>query len=280
MAWWGKLVGGAFGFMAMGPLGAVLGAALGHKLDKGLNLDFNSERMAGDGSGDSLGGDDQERIQTAFFTATFSVLGHIAKADGRVTPDEIKAAQSIMAQMQLNEPQRKTAIALFNQGKQDDFPLDEVMEQFRRECQRRRDLFRMFLEIQVHGAYADGEIHGNERRILERLCRRLRLPIHELTQIEALIRAAAGDAQYQHHAGGGYRGAQSAPSLEDDYAVLGVSEDDDKTTIKRAYRRKMSQHHPDKLVSKGLPEEMIKLAEGKTVEIRQAYERILKARNF
>ena len=72
MGWWGKIVGGAFGFMLGGPLGAVLGAALGHNLDRG----YEQLKLAGPAS--------QERIQTAFFTATFTIMGRVAKADGRV----------------------------------------------------------------------------------------------------------------------------------------------------------------------------------------------------
>ncbi|MEW8432270.1 MAG: co-chaperone DjlA, partial [Candidatus Thiodiazotropha sp.] len=94
MSWWGKLVGGAFGFMLGGPLGAVLGAALGHHFDKGLRGLPDDQISWGPG--------DQERVQTAFFTATFSVMGHLAKADGRVSPDEIKMAEALMAQMSLS----------------------------------------------------------------------------------------------------------------------------------------------------------------------------------
>ena len=74
MAWWGKLIGGTFGFMLGGPLGAMLGAALGHQVDYALGGRAGVRYHLGD----------QERVQTAFFTATFSVMGHVAKADGRV----------------------------------------------------------------------------------------------------------------------------------------------------------------------------------------------------
>ncbi|MES9860620.1 MAG: TerB family tellurite resistance protein, partial [Candidatus Thiodiazotropha sp. 4PDIVS1] len=126
MSWWGKLVGGAFGFMLGGPLGAVLGAALGHRFDKGLKgLPDDSV---------SWGPGDQERVQTAFFTATFSVLGHLAKADGRVSQDEIRLAENLMGQMSLSNEMRQTAIRLFSEGKSDQFPLDDVVIQFRQEC--------------------------------------------------------------------------------------------------------------------------------------------------
>ena len=112
MAWWGKLIGGALGFMMGGPLGAMLGGTIGHQFDSGMS---GSSRM---GIGDN------ERTQAAFFTATFSVMGYIAKADGRVSEHEIQAARSLMRQMQLNDAQQTAAIDLFQKGKEADFPLE------------------------------------------------------------------------------------------------------------------------------------------------------------
>ena len=98
MSWWGTILGGTLGYMFGGPLGAVLGAALGRNFDRGVQL---NDGQTGYGPGQ------QERVQAAFFAATFSVMGHIAKADGQVTSDEIGAARSIMDQMQLNAPSRR-----------------------------------------------------------------------------------------------------------------------------------------------------------------------------
>ena len=69
-------------------------------------------------------------------------------------------------------------------------------------------------------------------------------------------------------------------SLADAFQVLGVQSSDDKSSVKRAYRRLMSQHHPDKLVSKGLPDEMIRLATDKTQHIQKAYERIKESKGW
>ena len=147
MAWWGKVVGGALGFILGGPLGALLGTVLGHNLDKG----FASLKGV-----EELDPGERERVQTAFFTATFSVMGHVAKADGRVSEREIALASAIMSQMELSGEVRQAAVGLFNEGKSPDFRLDEVLDQFRRECHRRRTLMQMFLEIQIQAAYADG----------------------------------------------------------------------------------------------------------------------------
>lgn len=259
MAWWGKFFGGAFGFMLGGPLGALLGAALGHHFDSGL------KGLADD---PNIGIGDHERIQTAFFTATFSVMGHVAKADGRVTTEEIKLAEALMAQMRLTPDQRSAAMNLFQEGKRAGFPLDDVLEQFRRECHRRATLIRMFLEMQIQAAVADGHVDPEERRLLLHIAQHLGFSQRDFEQLLEMIFGAAGGTPDHPY----------VPSLNDSYKVLGVSKSVNDAELKRAYRRLMSQHHPDKLVSKGLPEEMIKVATEKTQQIRSAYEKVRDAR--
>ncbi|MDH5785477.1 MAG: co-chaperone DjlA [Chromatiales bacterium] len=267
MAWWGKVLGGTFGFIMGGPLGAVLGAALGHNFDKGFEQLGNASWQGDKGQ--------QQRTQLAFFTATFAVLGRLAKADGQVSRDEINFAQTVMAQMQFDEEQRRLARELFNQGKSAEFDLDGVVLQFRRECNRRHTLMQMFLEIQLQAAYADGSLHPAERELLLHIFNLLGFSRHEFDHLEAMVRAVRGGAGYHQ------RSAEpSTPTLDEDYAVLDVSRNASDAEVKKAYRRLMSQHHPDKLVAKGLPEEMIKLATEKTQQIRKAYERIKAARGI
>jgi len=276
MAWWGKLLGGAFGFMMGGPLGAVLGTTLGHQFDKG---------MAAAEEAETLEPGERERIQTAFFTATFSVLGHIAKADGRVSEREIGLARQIMEEMDLPPDMRRTAIGLFNQGKSPEFPLEQVLEQFRRECQRRRTLLQMFLEIQLQGAYADGTMTAVEERLLRYVAQQLGFSELEFRQLERMAWAQRQFAGTGAGAGAGRRQERpvtepAAPTLDDAYALLKVPASAADAEVKKAYRRLMSQHHPDKLVSKGLPEEMMRLATRKTHEIKQAYEAVKEARGM
>ena len=267
MTWWGKLLGGTFGFMLGGPLGAMLGAAFGHQFDKGLN-GFSAVLEHGLGAGDN------ERIQSAFFTATFSVMGYLAKVDGHVSADEIAMARTLMARMELTPELKQAAISLFNAGKQPDFNLDAVLEQFRRECQRRRSLLQMFMEIQLNAAYADGQVHPAEQQVVQHIATRLGFSRLEFLALHARVRAAQEFA-------GAHRAASRAAhrdTLSEAYGVLGLPPAASDDEVKKAYRRLMNQHHPDKLVSKGLPEEMIRLATQKTQEIKAAYERIREAR--
>jgi DnaJ like chaperone protein len=264
MGWWGKLVGGTFGFMLGGPIGALLGAAVGHHFDKGLG------RLASGREGAGVG--DQERVQTVFFTTTFSVMGHLAKIDGRVSEEEIDMARNVMARMELNDDLRQAAIRLFSEGKRTDFPLRDVLDQFRYECHRRQTLYQMFVEIQLFAAYADGVMHPEERKLLLFICKRLGFSQADFERLDAMVRAE------RHYTENGRESPRA--TVQDAYAILNVSSKASNDEIKKAYRRLMNQHHPDKLVAKGLPEEMVRIATQKTQEIRTAYERIKKERGI
>ena len=256
MAWWGTLLGGTLGYMFGGPLGALLGAALGRNFDRGIRV--TDERAA-------YGIGQQERVQAAFFTATFSVMGQIAKADGKVTAAEISSAEAIMARMQLDSRQRRAAIKLFNGGKKEGFPLHEILMQFKRECHGRRNLVQIFIEIQISVAMADGRLHAAERRIIFAIGQELGL---DHAAIESLFRFT-GSSEQPRRRGQGLAAA---------YEILGIDKDAANTEVKKAYRRLMSQHHPDKLIAKGLPDEMVKIATEKTQKIKSAYEEIMDSR--
>lgn len=256
MQWIGKLVGAAVGFAVLGPAGSLLGALLGHQLD------------AGWGGLTPIGA---ARIQRLFFEVTFEVMGHLAKLSGRVSEQEIRSARRIMHGMRLKPEQVRVAIDRFTAGKRADYPRAQRVSELREAFGARRDLARAFVEIQLQAAIGAGELTPAKRQALWELARTLGLDRAQFAQVEALIRN-------QGRRAGGPAGA--APSLADAYRALAVEAAASDTDVKTAYRRLMNQHHPDKLVSRGLPEPMIDLAEQKTHEIRAAYERIKAHRGF
>ncbi len=261
MSWWGKLIGGYVGFALGGPIGALLGVALGHNFDKDPSIQRSAPFIG-----------QQNRSQAAFFTATFSVMGHICKADGRVTADEISAARMVMSQMSLSPEQKDAAIALFNEGKKDGFPLEDVLAQLKSELGLSKNIKRVFVEIQCSAAYADGVLHPAEKKLLQKICRIIGCSEYELNSILAAISAEA------HHQKSGRGGKSAKMQLKDAYAILNINQNTSDSEVKRAYRKLTSQHHPDKLISKGLPEEMMKIATKKTQEIRAAYECVMDER--
>lgn len=210
--------------------------------------------------------------QEAFFRATFSVMGRIAKADGRVTEDEIRFARDVMAQMRLSEERKRQAIDLFTQGKEVEFDVVRVVKPLALLLRHRPPVKLMFVEILLQAAMADGEVSPPEMAVIEEVCHLL--DFGDDTVEEVISRVKAQRDFYQH----GQAGVDSSVLLKDAYAVLGVDESATDAEVKKAYRRQMSQHHPDKLVAKGLPEEMIDLAKEKSQEIQAAYERIKSAR--
>ena len=258
MSWWTTVLGGALGFMLGGPLGAMLGVAFAGNFSKGKS---NFSGFAKD-----FHPGDQQRVQAAFFSSLFSVMGYIAKVDGKVSQSEILLAQQVMQHMQLSDDMQKVAKELFNQGKHKDFNLDEVLEQFRTECHRRTHLVRMFLEIQIQATYADGVFDDKEHDALKYIAQKLNFPIHEL---ESLIQQFSTTSNNTNQL-----------TVNDAYVILGADNNLTDKEFKRAYRRLLAQHHPDKLVAKGLPEEMIKIANEKTQEIISAYELIKKHRGM
>lgn len=210
--------------------------------------------------------------QEAFFKATFTVMGRIAKADGRVTEDEIQFARDVMVQMRLDETRKRQAIDFFSEGKEPDLDLSSVVKPLGIMLKHRPAVKLMFVEILLQAAMADGEVSPAEMAVIEEVCGYLDFGAD--TVEEVISRVKAQRDFYQH----GQAGVDGAVLLKDAYAVLGVDEEATDAEVKKAYRRQMSQHHPDKLVSKGLPEEMVELAKEKSQEIQAAYERIKTAR--
>ncbi len=264
----GVLIGAVIGYILGGPVGALLGAILGQSISVGV-------------SHGGWSGHDAARAQQVFFDATFAVMGCVAKADGVVSEHEIQAANAVMAHMNLDPAQRLAAVQLFNRGKQPDFDLEGTLRELRAACHGRHDLLGMFLQIQLHAALADGDMHPAEWQLLVRICAGLGISEFELRQYEQFIRA-----QQRFHAGarGGAGGGVPRQARQDElaaaYQTLGVAPGATDAEIKTAYRRLMKENHPDKLVARGLPENMVKLAQEKVQQINVAYDMIKAARNI
>jgi DnaJ like chaperone protein len=251
MQWVGKAVGAALGFAVAGPVGSVFGVLLGHQFDQGLMR----PRSAGS-------------TQRLFFEMTFEIMGHLAKVDGRVSEQEIRAARRIMHGMQLSPEQVRVAINQFNIGKDSAYPLEERLSALSAAVGPRRDLARAFVEVQMQAAVGSGEILKAKRQRLWQIASGLGIGRVEIAQIEASLRSRGSTALAE------------TMSLEAAHRALGVEARASDEEVKTAYRRLMNQHHPDKLVSRGLPESMVGMAEQKTHEIRAAYERIKAHRGF
>jgi DnaJ like chaperone protein len=258
MQWFGKALGGIIGFVTGGPVGSVLGIILGHQLDDGgaFLRDGNSEPL--------------RRISQLFFEVGFEVMGRVAKIDGRVSEEEIRVARAIMHGMQLSPADVESAIDHFNRGKDESYSTTQRLGELERQIGDRGDLARAFVQLQLQAAIGAGPIGPEKRQLLWHVASALHVTRAELAQIEALVRAHSERAARQ----------SESQSIDESYRVLGVAASATDDDVKKAYRRLMNQHHPDKLVARGLPQSMIGIAEQKTHEVRAAYEKIKAQRGF
>lgn len=288
---YGKILGIIIGLALLKLPGAFIGLIVGHLFDVGYAKDFTNRG----GFARFFTSKGDFKRQAVFFHALFSALGHICKADGKVTQAEINVASMLMDNMRLQDDTRKEAQQAFRDGKAKDFPLSDMLKDFKTYCHGRRDVLQVFLEILISAACADGRITAPELVVLEKVAGTLGFSgkdLHFLItsyEAEQRFRGRSDDGftqsgqqsyndersqqrqrQYQQYSG------QS--TLADAYKILGVSEKDDDTFIKRAYKKQMSLHHPDKLVAKGLPEQALEMAKNKTQDIQAAYELIKEKR--
>ncbi|AGM40181.1 Dna-J like membrane chaperone protein [Spiribacter salinus M19-40] len=260
--WIGKLLGTLFGSFAGGWVGAIVGFIIGNWFDRALSRG-QVRGFAGAGSAAH-----RQMVHAAFFRSVFVVMGHVCKADGRVTEAEIRVAKQVMQRMDLNATQREEAISYFKAGRDGDADLDQTLQEFRRYCRGHVQLVRMFLEIQIQAALADGRFDEAERAVLRRIALGLGLSEEDYARLETMM---GGQAANQ-------KGGES--ELAAAYDTLGVNANATDAEVKRAWRRLMSEHHPDKLVAKGLPEEMMRIAKERAQEIQSAYDSIKQARGM
>jgi DnaJ like chaperone protein len=266
MKWIGKLTGGIIG-LAFGPIGVAVGVLLGHQFDQAQQE--HEEPGAAPG--------DVTAISERFFRATFRVMGYVAKADGRVSEQEIAAARAVMTDLRLGQAQVREAIALFTAGKQPGFDLAAELAGLRSACRGRPDILRIFLEIQVRAALAGNNLEGPVRPIMTRIAAGTRVSGFELAQIEAVLRIQRGGGFYRERPGNGAAGAgasATAEALEQAYRVLETTASASDAEVVKAYRRQLNRHHPDKLKANGLPESMVGHAKQRTQQIIEAYELI------
>lgn len=248
----GIILGALIGLVIGGFRGLIVGAVLGYLISRWMQQAARSNL---------------DQIQAQFLDSTFAVMGALSKADSVVTRDEIRAAETIFAQLGLSGEQRAAAIAAFNRGKAPGFDLDAEVVQLVRVCHGRRSLLQLFLQVQLTAIAADGAVHPAEHEMLVRVARGLGFSEADVAQLEALLRANAARPSPQQ-------------KLDAAYAALGVTVSATNAEIKRAYRRLMSENHPDKLAAKGLPESMRTIAEERTREISTAYALIKDARGM
>jgi len=211
-----------------------------------------------------------QSFNDGFARALFQSMGHLAKVDGRVSEEEIRAARTVMHRLGLGPAAVRRSIDWFNEGKEPAFSLLQTMRHLRRIDARATEERTMFLRLVLEVSLAKAKLHQKERAAIWAMCRELDIGRVELAQLEAMIRAQRGFRRSP-------AGDADAARVTAAYAALGVQQQASNDEIKKAYRRLINRNHPDKISSSNpSPAEMAE-AERRTREVLGAYE-LLKAR--
>ena len=254
MSWLGKMIGGTIGFALGGPIGAVAGAAFGHTFVDKKEQAYLSSRP---GTQNMLSSN--EEAQLIFFTAVFSMLGKISKADGNISENEISAVETFMkTDLHLDFNSQQTAISIFRQAINSPENFNAFATQFYSVFKAQPNIIELMMDILFRVSAADGSISSDEEAIL----------------LSAVRIFNYSNADYERFK------SRYIKETNKYYSVLKCDETASDEEIKKQYRKLVSEYHPDKIESKGLPEEFIKFANDKFKEIQEAYENIKKERGL
>ncbi len=242
MSFWKAGIGGMIGFTIGGPIGGILGALIGSKLsDKNQRQPSNNQKN-----------------QAAFFTALFACFAKIAKADGRVSREEVdKVDYFIKSKFKFPPEQRGFAIEIFNHAKDDQNSFEDYALQLSSLLSSDPSSLMMFYELLFELSMADGYLDPSEEKLLLKAIEIFNLD----PDLMSINKKKFGN------------------DVADAYAILGVDQSMSFEDIKTAYKRKRKEYHPDTLISKGLPEELLEKAKEKFIESQSAFEEIEKQKS-
>lgn len=272
---WGKVIGAVAGYLFLKIPGAVIGAFIGHWFDRGMAQDFNRKG----GFGQFLFGADKAVADATFLYTLFAVMGHLAKAKGRVTDQDIAQVTELMDRLRLSGDARSEAQSAFREGKQPDFPLEKEVNAFREAFYGNRNVLQLFMEQLMALALNDGVLDKAEHEVLVTVGKNLGFTRFQIDQWLTMQKATFRFHQ-RHQQSQGQQQRNSADDIKDAYQVLGVTEQQSDAEIKKAYRKLMARHHPDKLASKGLPDEVMQEAQERARDIQAAYDTIKNKRDM
>jgi DnaJ like chaperone protein len=253
MGWFGKIALGSLGMMFGGPLGAVLGAALGHHFIDKKEAQARERFQIPGAPVDSVASH-----QAAGFVCILSILAKIAKADGVVTQDELAVVDRFIKSLTISADEQDFARRVFNEAKHSPYSLEDFTAQFYRMTQAQPAVLCSFLDVLFQVAAADGELHPAEEQAIKKVRDIFRLTDAQFDGIRA--RYFQNDDKY--------------------YAMLNCTARSTDEEIKKSYKKLVKDFHPDTVIAKGLPDEFIQFATRRFQEIQEAYEQVSKKRGL
>jgi DnaJ like chaperone protein len=240
MTIWGKVVGSTMGFVVGGPLGALIGGVAGHAVDK---LRGKPE-------------DDDATKQIAFTIGVIVLGAKMAKADGQVTSEEVRAFREVF---HVPQEEMKNVGRVFDRARKDSSGYEPYARQIAEMFKGQPAVLEDLLDGLFHIASADHIIHPAELNFLEGVAQIFGFSKADWSRI---------------------RETYVGPDEADPYRILGVDHNISDTDLKRAYRKLAKEHHPDVLLGQGMPREFVDVASVKLAAINAAYERIARERGI
>ncbi|MBX2805402.1 MAG: molecular chaperone DjiA [Hyphomicrobiales bacterium] len=199
---------------------------------------------------------DEVDKQLAFTIGVIALGAKMAKADGHVSTDEVHAFKEVF---RVPESEKDNVARIFNLAKQDTAGFESYAKQLARLFGDDPEMLRNILEGLFHIAEADQIIHPSERAYLQTVATHFGI----------------GETEFQY-----ILSRHCATTRQSSYQVLGVAPDISDEELRSKYRKLMVENHPDKLIARGLPQEMIDIANKKIAVVNEAYDEIQKERRM
>ena len=254
MGWFGKITFGTIGLFLGGPLGAIAGAAMGHLLvDKGMDAVGRAIESTGE---PRIG--NAEQTQATYFVSLFSILGKLAKVDGRVSREEIAVVDGFINSLPMPDREKQFARQIFNEAKNSRYSIEDFAHQLYQTAGAQPALLLSFLDLLFQIAAADGNFHPAEEAALGEIKEIFNINDKQFEDIKAVY----------------------FKDFDKNYKILNCTPDSSNEEIKSNYKKLVKEYHPDTIISKGLPEEFIEFASKRFQEIHESYQKIRQERNF
>ena len=237
MSIWGNLVGGFIGFSFAGPIGALIGSIIGGKISSARRGGFQQSFV---------------QSQQIFVISLVILTAKLAKADGQVSKEELIA---IKDKLKIPDHEIDQVGKIFNKAKEDSLGYEPYAKQIAQIYQNKPAVLDEVINILFYIAESDGKVSNSELAMIKNIAQ-----IFNLT-----------DIQFE-----GIKESRKGSDKLNPYIVLGCTSNDDFATIRKRYLQLSKEHHPDALISKGVPKEVIEESKKKMRAINSAFDKIEK----
>jgi DnaJ like chaperone protein len=240
MSIWGSLIGGFIGFSFAGPIGALIGSVVGGKISSTRRSNFQHSFAP---------------PQQIFAIALIILTAKLAKVDGQVSKEELIAVKN---KLKIPDHEISQVGKIFNKAKEDSLGYEPYAQQIAQIYRNNPAVLDEVINILFYIAEADGKVSDSE-----------------ITMIRN-IAGIFGISQNQFES---IRESRKDSDKLNPYIVLGCSSNDDFTTIRKKYLKLSKEHHPDVLINKGVPPEVIEESKKKMRSINSAFDQIEKMKS-